>query len=121
VAEFFLKFEELADIAGVDLDRYPNATLYVKKNIQRVLIDQLYQSDNPPTTYRDYKRRIVIMDEMRRRRDSHNTPRQTNSLCQKDSSTMEVDRSLKKETRKCFACRKEGHLARGCPEKKTGF
>jgi hypothetical protein len=50
-AEYFLKLEQLADIAGVDLDRYPNATLYVERNVQRVLIDQLYQTDNPPTTY----------------------------------------------------------------------
>jgi hypothetical protein len=32
-AEFFLRFEQLADLAGVDLDRYPNATLYVEKNV----------------------------------------------------------------------------------------
>jgi hypothetical protein len=121
-AEYFLKFEQLADIAGVDLDRYPNATLYVEKNVQRVLIDQLYQSNNPPVTYRDYKRRIVTMDEMRRRRDAHvTTVRAPPVPRNKDASAMEVDRFSKKETRKCFACGKEGHLARNCAEKKTDF
>jgi hypothetical protein len=65
--EYFLKLEQLADVAGVDLDRYLNATLYVERNVHRVLIDQLYQTDHPPTTYQDYKRRITAMDEMRRR------------------------------------------------------
>jgi hypothetical protein len=121
-AEYFLKFEQLADIAGVDLDRYLNATLYVEKNVQRVLIDQLYQSDNPPITYRDYKRRIVTMDEMRRRREPHAVATQSPlAPRQKDTAAMEVDRSFKKETRKCFACGKEGHLARTCSEKKTDF
>jgi hypothetical protein len=120
-AEFFLRFEQLADLAGVDLDRYPNATLYIEKNIQRVLIDQLYQSDNPPTSYRDYKRRIVVMDEMRRRRDSQTTPRQYSVPRQKDANAMEVDQSQKKETQKCFQCGKEGHLVRNCAEKKKDF
>jgi hypothetical protein len=120
-AEYFLKFEQLADIARVDLDRYPNATLYVEKNVQRVLIDQLYQSDNPPTTYRDYKRRIVVMDEMRRRRDSHTTPRQTTVPHQKDTTAMEVDQTQKKETRKCFQCGNGGRLARNCVENKKDF
>jgi hypothetical protein len=64
-AEYFLKLEQLADVVGVDLDQYPNATLYVERNVQKVLIDQLYQTNNPPTTYQDYKRRITAMDEMR--------------------------------------------------------
>jgi hypothetical protein len=120
-AEFFLRFEQLADAAGVDLDRYPNATLYVEKNVQRVLIDQLYQSDNPPVTYRDYKRRITVMDEMRRRRETQTAPRQNFTPRPKDTSAMEVDRSQKKETRSCFQCRKEGHLARNCTGKKKDF
>jgi hypothetical protein len=120
-AEFFLKFEQLVDIAGVDLDRYPNTTLYVEKNVHRVLIDQLYQSNNPPTTYRDYKRRIVVMDEMRRRRDSHVIPRQVMTPRQKDVVAMEINQSQRKETRKCFLCGKEGHLVRNCMEKQKDF
>jgi hypothetical protein len=90
--EYFLKLEQSADVAGVDLDRYPNATLYVERNVQRVLIDQLYQTDNPPTTYRDYKRRITTMDEMRRRREPYRTTQRTVTTPKpKDTSAMDVD------------------------------
>jgi hypothetical protein len=70
-AEYFLKLEQLADVTEIDLNRYPNSTLLIEKNVQHVLIDQLYQSDNLPMTYQEYKRRIVAMDEMRRRCDIH--------------------------------------------------
>jgi hypothetical protein len=120
-AEYFLKLEQLADVVGVDLDRYPNATLYIERNVQRVLIDQLYQTDNPPTTYRDYKRRITAMDEMQRRREPYGTLQRTAIVPKKDTTAMDVNRFTKKETRKCFVCAKEGHLARTCPEKRTDF
>jgi hypothetical protein len=121
-AEYFLKLEQLADVAGVDLDRYPNATLYIERNVKRVLIDQLYQTDNLLTTYRDYKRRITTMDEMRRTREPYGASQWTTTPPRtKDVTAMDVNRSAKKETRKCFICGKEGHLARACPEKKTDF
>jgi hypothetical protein len=120
--EYFLKLEQLADVAGVDLDRYSNTTLYVERNVQRVLIDQLYQTDNPPTTYRDYKRKITAMDEMRQRREPYGSLQRTPIIPKtKDTTAMDVDRSAKKETRRCFICAKEGHLARTCLEKKLDF
>jgi hypothetical protein len=81
-AEYFLKLEQLADVAGVDLDHYLNATLYVERNMQRALIDQLYQTDHPPTTYQEYKRRITAMDKMRRRREPYNSLQRTRSRTQ---------------------------------------
>jgi hypothetical protein len=121
-AEYFLKMEQLADVAGVDLDRYSNATLYIERNVQRVLIDQLYQTDNLPTTYQEYKRRVTAMDEMRRRREPYEATQQTTTTTKvKDASAMDIDHSAKKETRRCFSCRKEGHLARNCSEKKQDF
>jgi hypothetical protein len=125
--EYFLRFEQLASVARIDVNRYPNTTLYVERNVQHALIDQLYQSDNPPSTYQDYKRRITLMDEMRKRRDlfrgterpSSQTPPQP-----KDMSVMEVNHSVKrKEDRRCLVCSKEGHLARACleREKKQDF
>jgi hypothetical protein len=122
-SEYFLKYEQLADLARVNLNQYPNATLYIEKNVQHILIDQLYQSDTPPTTYQEYKRRIIAMDEMRRRCDVHRTPQKVFIPRVRDVNTMEVNRTTKKETRKCFACGKEGHLTRTCPdrEKKQNF
>jgi hypothetical protein len=117
----------VASVARVDINRYLNATLYVERNVQHVLIDQLYQSDNPPSTYQDYKRRITLMDEMRRRREMFKGAEKPVSQVlpqPKDTSAMEVDQSeKKKETQRCFACSKEGHLARACPEweVKQGF
>jgi hypothetical protein len=73
-AEYFLRFEQLADLTGIDLNWYPNMILYVKRNVQHVLIDQLYQSDNPPSTYQEYKRRVTAIDEMRRRCEMHRNP-----------------------------------------------
>jgi hypothetical protein len=64
-AKYFLKFEQLASVAGIDVNRYPNAIQYIERNIQHVLINQIYQSNNLPTNYQDYKRRITVMDEMR--------------------------------------------------------
>jgi hypothetical protein len=72
--EYFLKFEQLADLVGINLNHYPKTALYIKRNMQHVLIDQLYQSDNPPSTYQEYKRRITAMDEMRRRQEMHKNP-----------------------------------------------
>jgi hypothetical protein len=121
-AEYFLKFEQLADITGVDLDRYPNATLYVEKNVQRTLIDQLYQTDNPPMTYQDYKRRVTAMDEMWRRREPYGQVQRTAAAPRaRETSAMDVDQTIKKENRKCFACGKEGHLIRACPDGKKDF
>jgi hypothetical protein len=64
-SEYFLHMEQLANIAGVNINRYLHVLLYIEKNVQHVLINQLYQSDIPPTNYQDYKRRIVAMDKMR--------------------------------------------------------
>jgi hypothetical protein len=122
-AEYFLKLEQLANIAGIDLNRYPNSTLLIEKNVQHILVDQLYQSDNLPMTYQDYKRRIVAMDEMRCRCDMHWNPHRPIAPHVRELSAMEVDQATRKETRKCFICSKEGHLARTCPdrEKRQGF
>jgi hypothetical protein len=122
-AEYFLKFEQQANLAGIDMNCYPNATLYVKKNVQHMLINQLYQSDNLPTNYQDYRRRITTMDEMRRRREVHRAPQQTAMPRSQDINAMEVDKMTKKVERKCFVCSKEGHLARAClnKERKQDF
>jgi hypothetical protein len=122
-AEYFLKFEQLASVVGMDVNRYPNATLYIEKNIHHVLINQLYQSDVPPQNYQDYKRRVIAMDEMRRCQDAHRTYPQATPVCTRESNAMEVDRTAKQDEQRCFICAKEGHLAWACQEKekRQGF
>jgi hypothetical protein len=91
-AEYFLKFEQLVSIAGVDVNCYPNAIQYIERNIQHALIDQIYQSDNPPRNYQDYKQRITIMDEMRRHWEMYKgVGRSVPPPHSKDPAAMEID------------------------------
>jgi hypothetical protein len=122
-SEYFLRFEQLARVAGVNVNWYPNTILYMEKNVQHALIDQLYQSDTLQNNYQDYKQRIIAMDEMRWRREGHQVVVQPPLSKSWDNTSMEIDRTVKKEDRKCYFCNKEGHLARGCPnkEKRQGF
>jgi hypothetical protein len=121
--EFFLKFEQLASIARVDVNRYPNSIQYIEWNVQHILIDQIYQSDNPPRNYQEYKRRLIVMDEMRRCHEIYKGMSRPAVYQPRDTNAMEVDRSSKKDECKCFVCSKEGHITRACPsrEQKQGF
>jgi hypothetical protein len=78
-------------MAGVDVNRYPNAIQYIERNVQHVLIDQIYQSDSLPGNYQDYKRRIVVMDEMRRQREIYKGTTRSPVYQPKDANAMEVD------------------------------
>jgi hypothetical protein len=69
-AEYFLKLEQLAATTGVAVDKSSHILLQIEKGVNSVLIDQLYQSDEAPRYYTDYKRRIVAMDEMHHRREA---------------------------------------------------
>jgi hypothetical protein len=110
---------------GIDINCYPNTLQYIERNVQHVLIDQLYQSDSPPETYQDYKKRITTMDEMRRRWEAwkggtKEVPRATGRSREPDA--MEVNLATKKkEDRKCFMCREAGHLACLGHAQKQGF
>jgi hypothetical protein len=124
-AEYFLCIEQLVNVAGIDINHYPHILLYIEKNVNHILIDQLYLLDVPLTNYQYYKRRIVAMDEMCQQRDSNKLtmcippPREP-----KDPNSMGVDRTTKQtNNRKCYTCNKEGHFLRVCPQKegKQGF
>jgi hypothetical protein len=64
-ADYFLKLEQLASTAGVDINNSSHVLLQVEQNVNLVLINQLYQSVDAPKNYDDYKRQIVAMDKMR--------------------------------------------------------
>jgi hypothetical protein len=40
----------------------------------------------------------------------------TNTASARDPNAMDVDRTRRPETRRCYKCQKTGHLARSCPE-----
>jgi hypothetical protein len=63
-SDYFQKMEQLATIAGIDIDRTPHVLLQMEKGLNSVLIDQLYFSGNHPENYCDYKKRIVDADDM---------------------------------------------------------
>jgi hypothetical protein len=65
-SDYFQRMEQLALIAGIDIDCTPHVLLQMEKGLNSVLVDQLYFSGNPPENYRDYKKRIVDMDDMRK-------------------------------------------------------
>jgi hypothetical protein len=63
-ADYFLKLEQLAFMADVDIQSLTHVIMQLKRNVNPILIDQLYQSADAPQNHLDYKRRIITMDEM---------------------------------------------------------
>jgi hypothetical protein len=55
MAEYFLQLEQLAGVAGINMDKSSHVLLQIKESINSVLIDQLYQSDEALQFYADYK------------------------------------------------------------------
>jgi hypothetical protein len=121
--EYFLHLEQLASITGIDMNHSPHIILQLERGINSKLIDQLYLTDNPPSNYQEYKRRIITMDEMWKWKEV-NCTNCTVTWELRDPNAMEVDQSKgKNDTRKCFICNETGHLVHACPrkEKKQDF
>jgi hypothetical protein len=88
----------------------------MEKGLNSALIDQLYFTSVVPLNYREYKQRIIDVDDMRKRREANQRRETTPKV--KNPNTMEVDRGDRaKETRKCYACDKTGHLSHNCLDK----
>jgi hypothetical protein len=118
-SDYFQKMEQLTSIAGIDIDRTPHILLQMEKGLNSVFINQLYFSESHLENYRDYKKRIVDMDDMRKRWEANKkkvpalpTARQRNV------NDMDVDKTKShNETCKCYRCNEAGHLARNCLKK----
>jgi hypothetical protein len=46
--DYFLHLEQLAGIAGINVDDSSHTLLQIEQNMNTILIDQLYQSDKAP-------------------------------------------------------------------------
>jgi hypothetical protein len=64
VAEYFLKLEQLAGVAKIDVQKSSHILLQIKRSVNSALINQLDQSEEAPRFYHDYKRRIITINEM---------------------------------------------------------
>jgi hypothetical protein len=53
--EYFLRLEQLAGVAGINVNKSSHVLLQLEKSINLTLIDQIYQSDEAPHYYSDYK------------------------------------------------------------------
>jgi transcriptional regulator with XRE-family HTH domain len=50
-SDYFLKLKQLASMAGVDVQNSSHMIIQIERNMNPVLIDQLYQSANAPQNY----------------------------------------------------------------------
>jgi hypothetical protein len=118
-SDYFQKMEQLASIAGIDIDRMPHILLQMEKELNSVLINQFYFSGNHLENYPDYKKRIVNADDMRKRQEANKKKAPTPSAPQtRNVNDMDVDKNkTSNETRKCYRCNEAGHLARNCLKK----
>jgi hypothetical protein len=118
-SDYFQKMEQLAAIAGINIDRTPHVLLQKEKGLNSVLVDQLYFSRNQPDNYRDYKKRIVDADDMRKWREANKKKTTAPPVPRtRSANDMDVDKNKNEnETRKCYSCNRKGHLSRNCPKK----
>jgi hypothetical protein len=54
--EYFFHIEQLAQVAGINLEESGLIILQIERGIQPALIDRIYQSPNLPCRYDEYKK-----------------------------------------------------------------
>ena len=63
VSEYFLRLEQLAAAAAIDIDQVGLEMLnQVERGLSQVLVDKIYQGESVPGTYREYKERAMWLD-----------------------------------------------------------
>jgi hypothetical protein len=143
-AEYFLRLEQLAQIADIDIAFDKQILHRVESGLNWAIVDKIYQSERLPESYGEFKQRAINIDEMwNRRREmkknlgltgfvkgneasrrgnkgkDHERPpiRHDRAERKADPDAMDVDR--KKKNRgplTCYRCGREGHIARYCHE-----
>jgi hypothetical protein len=139
IDEFFNKFEMMAQDAGLATSEVEKIRL-IERNVNPAIINAIYSSGTLPTSYADYKGRILRIGrlwEQRREQISYSqkpTPQThphipiqrpqaplttecktpTGVVFGGQGKPMDID-GLKRDN-KCFNCREQGHFRRNCPK-----
>ena len=141
--EFFTEFERLKYQAGYTDEQDPVLVQSLRSNVAAAIIDRIIDSDVLPTSYEDWKKRILRIDQAWRDRqlekrsggsfsgpksakgDSRPNNTTTSAPAPSGSTTaklpqgepMNVDRRRSDIT--CYKCQQKGHIARNCPTNKA--
>jgi hypothetical protein len=98
VSDYFLKLEQLASMAGINVYSSTHMILQIERNVNLALIDQLYLAAEPPKDYYNYKKRIMAIDKMQRRREATRKQPTISNIARNQankSDTMDVDKVKK--------------------------
>ena len=144
VLEFFTEFERLKYQAGYTDEQDPVLIQLLRSNISAAIIDRIIDSDILPTSYEDWKKRILRIDQAWRDRQlekrsggsfipksAKGDGRPTNTTNtsapgqSRLASTSELPQGepMNIDQRKsdiiCYKCQQKGHIARNCPTNKA--
>ena len=74
VFKFFLRLEQLATAAAIDIDQVgPEMLNQVERDLSQALVDKIYQGESVPGTYREYKERAMLDDLWQHRQEMRKT------------------------------------------------
>ena len=138
--DFFTEFEKLKYQAGYTDEQDPVLIQLLRSNVNSAIIDRIIDSDLLPTSYEEWKRRILRIDQAWRdhqlekrsggsfnpksakgdsRPTNQNNPAPSGSTSAElpPGEPMNVDR--RKSDITCYKCQQKGHIARNCPTNKA--
>jgi hypothetical protein len=141
-AEYFLRLEQLALIADLDVAFDKQILHRVEQGLNWMIVDKIYQSERLPDSYGEFKQRAINIDEMWNRRREMKKSLGLSTIAKgsemsrraekgkdrerphikedraerkADPDAMDVDQRKKNRgPPTCYRCGIEGHIARYC-------